>query len=223
VLIFLFFLLPRIQTLLTSLGGRLPFTTRLLIGLSEFLVTWGPVIALALVAGGVVLWAWRKKPAGREATDRRALRLPLLGAFLRDSDLLRLVQTLTLLLENGITTITALTLTERTILNTIIRRAFAEARSKIAEGLPISTALRDTGYFADLVMDILVVGDNTGNIVPGLQEVARFYRRRQQEQLNLFVGVLSVGVLMLAFVFVALIAFGVILAVFQLSANLSVR
>jgi type II secretory pathway component PulF len=223
VLVFLFFLLPRIQMLLTSLGGRLPLTTRLLVGLSEFLVVWGPVLALAFAAGSVTLWAWRKKPAGREAIDRRVLGLPLVGPFLRDADLLRLVQTLALLLENGITTITALTLTERTILNTTVRRAFSEARAKIAEGAPISTALRDTRYFADLVMDILMIGDNTGNIVPGLQEVARFYRRRQQEQLGFFVGALSIGVLLVAFVFVALIAFGVILAVFQLSANLSVR
>jgi general secretion pathway protein F len=223
VLVFLFFLLPRIQSLLSSLGGRLPLATRVLIGMSEFLVTWGPVILIALVLGGVALWAWRRTPAGREHFDRRVIGVPGLGAFLRDSDLMRLVQTLALLLENGITTITALALTERTVLNTTIRRAFNDARQKIAEGLPISTALRDTGYFPDLVMDILMIGDNTGNIVPGLQEVSRYYRRRQAKQLNFFVGALSIAVLLVAFVFVALIAFGIILAVFSLSSNLRVR
>ncbi|RME67342.1 MAG: type II secretion system F family protein [Verrucomicrobia bacterium] len=223
VLIFLYFLLPRIQTLLAGLGGKLPLPTRLLIATSEVLVTWGPVFGLGLLAGSVAIWAWRRTPKGREVIDQRVLGIPGLGSFLRDADLLRLVQTLALLLENGITTITALALTERTILNTTIRRVFTEARLKIAEGLPISTALRDTGYLPDLVADILVIGDNTGNLVPGLHEVARFYRNRQQKQLNFFVGALSIGVLMVAFVFVALIAFGIILAVFQLSANLRVR
>lgn len=223
VLMFLFFLLPRIQTLLTSLGGKLPFATRLLIGLSELLVTWGPVVAVGIAFGSVALVAWRRTPKGREVTDHRVLGLPGLGAFLRDSDLLRMVQTLALLLENGITTITALALTERTILNTTMRKAFSEARLKIAEGMHISHALRNTGYFPDLITDILVIGDNTGNIVPGLQEVARHYRKRQAQMLGMFVSVLSIGVLMCAFLFVALIAFGIILAVFQLSSNLSTR
>lgn len=223
VLVFLYFLLPRIQTLLAGLGGKLPLPTRLLIAASEIMVTWGPVFAIGLTTAGIALWAWRKKPKGREVIDHRALGFPGLGAFLRDADLLRMVQTLGLLLENGITTITALALTERTILNTTIRRTFNEARLKIAEGTTISTALRDTGYLPDLVADILVIGDNTGNLVPGLHEVARFYRNRQSKQLNFFVGAMSIGVLMVAFVFVALIAFGIILAVFQLSSNLRVR
>ena len=209
--------------MLTSLGGKLPLATRLLIGLSELLVTWGPVIAAGLAFGAVALVAWRRTPKGWEVTDHRVLGLPGIGAFVRDSDLLRMVQTLGLLLENGITTITALALTERTILNTTIRRSFSEARQKIAEGMHISHALRNTGYFPDLITDILVIGDNTGNIVPGLQEVARHYRKRQTQMLSLFINVLSVGVLLFAFMFVALIAFGIILAVFQLSSNLSTR
>lgn len=223
ILMFLFFLLPRIQTLLTSLGGKLPLATRLLIGMSEVMITWGPVVVIAAALGGVSIIAWRRTTKGREVLDQRVLGLPGIGAFLRDADLLRMVQTLALLLENGITTITALALTERTILNTTIRRSFSEARLKIAEGMHISHALRNTGYFPDLITDILVIGDNTGNIVPGLHEVARYYRKRQAQMLSLFINVLSVGVLMFAFAFVALIAFGIILAVFQLSSNLSAR
>lgn len=223
VLIFLFVLLPRIQTLLAGMGGKLPFATRLLIALSEFLVTGGPVILIGVALAGVAIWSWRRTERGRNETDRRVLSVPGFGSFLRDADLLRLVQTLGLLLENGITTITALALTERTILNTTIRRAFNDARLKIAEGLAIAVALRDTGYFPDIVTDILLVGENTGNVVPGLQEVARFYERRQTKQINFFIAALSIGVLLVAFAFVALIAFGIILAVFSMSSNLRAR
>lgn len=223
VLIFLFVLLPRIQTLLAGMGGKLPFATRLLIALSEFLVTGGPVILIGGVLAGLGLWSWRRTERGRNETDKRVLSVPGIGSFLRDADLQRLVQTLGLLLENGITTITALALTERTILNTTIRGAFNEARLKIAEGLAIAVALRDTGYFPDLVTDILLIGENTGNVVPGLQEVSRFYQRRQTKQINFFIATLSIGVLLLAFAFVALIAFGIILAVFSMSSNLRAR
>lgn len=223
VLIFLFVLLPRIETLLEGMGGQLPLATRLLIGFSNFLVLGGPVILIGGALAGVALWSWRRTERGRAEIDQRVLGVPGLGAFLRDADLMRLVQTLSLLLENGITTITALALTERAILNTTIRRAFNEARLKIAEGLAIAAALRDTGYFPDLVTDMLLIGENTGNIVPGLQEVSRYYLRRQSKQINFFIGALSVGVLLVAFAFVALIAFGIILAVFSMSSNLNAR
>ncbi len=220
ILVFLFFLLPRIQSLLMSLGERLPFSTRLLIGFSEFMIRYGLLFVIAFVGIGVGLWAWRKTEKGRNKFDERVLRIPFVGRFLRDADVLRLTQTLGLLLENGITTVSALTMTERTVGNRTIRASFSKARMKIVEGMPISSAFGATGYFPDLVVDIMTVGDNTGNIVPSLREVARYYTERQNRQINTFMGVVSVGVLMLAFAFVAMIAFGIISSVFQLSASL---
>lgn len=220
ILVFLFFLLPRIQSLLMSLGERLPFSTRILIGFSEFMISYGLLFVIAFTGIGVGLWAWRKTEKGRNFLDEKVLRVPFLGLFLRDTDVLRLTQTLGLLLENGITTVSALAMTERTVGNRTIRASFSEARMKIVEGMPISSAFSATGYFPDLVIDILTVGDNTGNIVPSLREVARYYSERQTRQINMFMGVISVGVLMLAFAFVAMIAFGIISSVFQLSASL---
>lgn len=220
ILVFLFFLLPRIQSLLMSLGERLPFSTRILIGFSEFMISYGLLFVIGFTGIGVGLWAWRKTDKGRSFLDEKVLRVPFLGNFIRDTDVLRLTQTLGLLLENGITTVSALAMTERTVGNRTIRASFSEARLKIVEGMPISSAFSATGYFPDLVIDILTVGDNTGNIVPSLREVARYYSERQTRQINMFMGVISVGVLMLAFAFVAMIAFGIISSVFQLSASL---
>jgi len=223
VLIFLFVLLPKIESLVEGMGGQLPFATRLLIGFSKFLLVGGPILVIGGALGTTAIWSWRRTEKGRSETDQRVLGVPGFGPFLRDSDLMRLIQTLALLLENGITTITALALTERTILNVTIRRAFNEARLKIAEGLAIAAALRDTGYFPDLVTDMLLIGENTGNIVPGLKEVSKYYERRQTKQINFFVAALSIGVLMVAFAFVALIAFGIVLAVFSMSSSLQSR
>jgi general secretion pathway protein F len=220
ILVFLFFLLPRIETLLASLHGQLPLATRLLIGFANFLVHYGWFFVLVGVTAGVMFWAWRRKPKGRRVTDGWLLKITGVGAFIVANDILRLVQALSLLLENGITTLPALTLTERTIQNRVFRAAFAEARGKIAEGAGISVALRSTGFFPDLVIDVLTVGENTGNIVPSLKEVGRIYRRQISQHVGVFMNVISVGVLLVAAGFVFLVAFGIISAVFQLSASL---
>jgi len=223
IMVFLFFLMPRIESLLTALRGKLPLATRLLISLADVLVTWGPVILIALTLGIVAFWTWRKRPDGRMQSDAWLLKSAGIGRFIASQEILRITQTLSLLLENGISTIPALAMTERTLQNRVLRASFAEARAKIAEGAPISGALQAMGHFPALVIDVLTVGENTGNIVPSLKEIARVYRRQITRDVNIFLNAVSIGVLMLAFAFVALIAFGIILAVLQLSASLKVR
>lgn len=219
-LIVLFFVMPRIEALLTSLQGNLPFATRLLMGSAKFLVRYGWLFALAGVTGGSIFWAWRRKPEGRMASDRWLLKITGVGQFLIANDILRLAQALSLLLENGISTLPALAMTERTIQNRVFRAAFAEARGKIAEGAGISTALSGTGFFPPLAIDVLAVGESTGNIVPSLKDLSRDFRRRLAKQVAVFISVVSVGALVAAAAFVALLAFGIISAVFQISASL---
>lgn len=218
--IVLFFVMPRIETLLASLQGHLPLATRLLMGLADFLLHYGWFLALAGFTVVSIFWAWRRKPEGRRITDGWFLKLTGVGPFLVSNDILRLTQALGLLLENGISTIPALALTERTIQNSVFRAAFTEARGKIAEGLPISQALAGTGFFPPLVLDVISVGETTGNIVPSLKDIARDYRKVISRHVNVFIGVLSYGALLLAAVFVFLLAFGIISAVFQISSSL---
>ncbi|MBK8475601.1 MAG: type II secretion system F family protein [Opitutaceae bacterium] len=221
ILIFLFFLLPRIEALLASLQGNLPFATRLLIGLAHFLVSYYGLFFVLVVATGItIFWAWRRKPAGRLISDGWLLKVTGVGSFILANDILRLTQAFSLLLENGITTLPALAMTERTIQNQVFRAAFAEARGKIAEGAGISTALGGTGFFPPLVIDVISVGESTGNIVPSLKEVARDFRKRIDKQVGVFVSFVSIGALMLSAGFVALVAFGIISAVFQISSSL---
>ena len=220
IMIFLFFLLPRIETLLASLQGNLPLATRLLVAFANFLVGYGWFFALVAGTGATIFWRWRAKPEGRLASDRWLLKVTGVGAFIVANDILRLSQTLGLLLENGISTLPALAMTERTIHNRVFRAAFAEARGKIAEGAGISAALAGTGFLPPLVLDVLAVGESTGNIVPSLHEIARDYRKRISKQVGVFVSVVSIGALLAAAAFVALVAFGIISAVFQISASL---
>lgn len=221
VLLFLFFLLPRIQGLLTSLGGNLPWSTKLLIGLAEGSLAYGWIVAIGIVFGVVALLSWRKTEAGRVTFDQWTLRLPWLGPFLRDVQVLRLTQVLSLLLENGITMVQSLHMTERSLSNRSMRQRFVEARSKVTEGASLSSALKGTGYFDGMALDIFTVGENTGNVVPGLKQLTRQYAERVDGAIKAFIGVTSIGVLVFVFLFVGLVALGIISAVFQLSTSLS--
>jgi type II secretory pathway component PulF len=216
---FLTFLLPRLQTLLDSLHGKMPVSTQILIGLSHFALHYGVLVLGALVIAGVSFWRWRATEAGRRTTDAWALKLPLLGTFSIAQTVLAFSQTLSVLLENGITAAEALRMTERQISNRVHREAFNVATARVLEGEALSVALQRTGCFPDLVLDRLAIGENTGNIVPSLKDVAANYRQIISQQLNFFTRVIAGVILMAVFVFVGFIAFAMVSAVFQLSAS----
>jgi type II secretory pathway component PulF len=221
VFLFLFSLLPQIEGLLASLGGDLPTSTKLLITLSDGMLKYGWIgaIGIALAVGGLA--SWRNSEKGRAKFDTLILRVPGLGRFIRDSQVLQFTQTLTLLLENGIIMVQALVMAERSLFNVSMREAFSEARVKVTEGVALSAAFKSTGYFEDMALDVFTVGENTGDVVPGLRQMSRQYSEMIDKFVRVSLGIISTGVLLGVFVMVGLIAVGIISAVFKLSGSLS--
>lgn len=220
ILFFLFFLMPRLKGLLTALGGELPWATKILVNGSEFGLRYGPFLLIAAVIGSIFFWQWRRTPAGRLATDELALRLPVLRGFAVRGTVLNFAHTLAVLLENGITTAEALRLAERTVGNQALRARFGEATDRVLEGEALSLALGRTEIFEPLLLDRLSVSEQTGSLAPGLRDVARTCRGELDRFLNTFTKSISAGVLIVAFSFVAFIAYAIVSAVFQVSASL---
>jgi type II secretory pathway component PulF len=219
ILFFLFFLLPRLQTLLGSLGGRLPPSTQLLVVFSEFLLHYGPFLLAGGTAAGLGWWRWRRTPAGRAASDAWLLHAPLAGAFLVRVTILNFSHTLAILLENGITTAEALRLAERTVVNTALRRSLREATDRVLEGETLSASLARTRLFPPLVLDRLAIGEQTGSLAPSLRVIAQNYQADLGAWLQNFTRLVSTAVLLCAFGFVAFLAYAIVSAVFQVSAS----
>ncbi len=219
IIFFMVFLLPRLQTLLKSLGGELPTSTRILLGFSEFGLKYGIFVIVAAIVFGASFWRWRATEPGRLQTDAWALKLPLIGPFSVSQTVLAFSQTLSVLLENGITTSEALRMTERQIQNRVHRAAFDAATDRVLEGEALSAALTRTECFPDLVLDQLSVGENTGNLVPSLKKIAVAYQKAITQQLNAFTSIIATVVLLGVFSFVGFIAFAIVSAVFQLSSS----
>jgi general secretion pathway protein F len=222
VLFFIFVLLPRLEALLTSLGSDLPTSTKILIGVSDFLIRYGIFVIGGGIIAALIFWRWRATEVGRASSDAWLLKLPLVGPFAISQTVLSFSQTLSVLLENGITAAEALRMTEKQIGNRVHRAAFDTATARVLEGEALSVALGRTGCFPDLVLDRLAVGENTGNVVPSLKQISKAYQKLISNQLNYFSKVLSSGVLISVFVFVGFIAFAIVSAVFKVSASFKI-
>lgn len=223
IIFILLFLMPRLESLLHSLGGKLPLSTKLLVGFSGFAMHYGLILIGAAVFGAITFWRWHHTKIGRAKTDAWMLRIPVVGPFLVSQTVLAFSQTLSVLLENGINASEALRMTERQITNTVHRLAFKQATERVLEGEALARALQRTGFLPPLVLDQLSVGENTGNVVPSLKKIGNTYRKLISDQLNAFTKVLASVVLLGVFAFVGFIAFAVLSAVFQLSQSIKLR
>lgn len=219
IVFFIVVLLPKIESLLTALGGKLPLATRLLIELSHFFISYGVFAVLALSLAAASFWRWRKSESGRARTDEWMLRVPFARTFVTTTTVMNFSQTLAVLIENGVTTAEALRMTERVISNRTHRQAFSVATGRVLEGEGLSLALARTGCFPNLVLDRLAVGENTGNVVPSLKEIARTYQKDLSRSLQAFTTIISTAVLLFAFTFVGFLGYAIFSAVFSLSAS----
>ena len=219
ILFFVFFLMPRLQGLLASLGGKLPFATQALVSSAQFMVRYGVFIVPIIVITVIAIWRWRQTEPGRRAIDAWMVRFTLVRGFVLETTLLNFTQVLAVLLENGIPTAEALRLTERTVVNRTVQAGLHAATDRVLEGESLSNSLAKTGYFPDLLLDRLAVGESTGKLAPCLRDIAKNYAAQHTRRLHALTNVISSAVLLFAFSFVGFIAYAIISAVLQVSAS----
>lgn len=221
VVILVLYLIPQIETMLEQMGGDMPLVTKLLIGAADASVSYGPfiIVAICLAVFGIV--SWRKTPAGKTKADRIILRLPLLGRIYLYANIYSTTNLLSTLLSSGVNTTEALRLVEKTIPNDILRAKFTSARRQIQEGVSMANAIQRVRFLPEIALDILTVGENTGNIVSSLNDINNIYRGELTKMLNRLTA-LTAGIALGGAIFlVAVIAISVILSV--LSAGQSVQ
>ncbi|MGK0309500.1 MAG: type II secretory pathway component PulF [Lentimonas sp.] len=222
VVIFLTVLLPQIQKMLDRLGGELTWSAQLLISGSHFLIQIGPFALVALIIGIFAFNKWSKTTSGRKKSDKWQLKIPIVGRIIYYSNLFQSGNLISTLLESGINTTEVMRLTERTIKNTDLRERFRIARNQINEGLSVAQALKRNQFMPDLAIDILAVGEDTGNLVHSMNEITKGFRNELTKRLNLLTNLVASAALACAFLMVALIAIGIVTSVFQVSQTLSV-
>ncbi|HAV14101.1 MAG TPA: hypothetical protein DCX06_11515 [Opitutae bacterium] len=221
VIIFLLVLLPEIQKMLEKLGGELTMSARILIEGSDYLIKFGPFIVVTGVIASFAIRQWRGTTKGLIASDRLALKLPLLGKIFYYSDMFQCGNLVSTLLESGINTTETLRLTERTIKNTDLRERFNIARGQVNEGLSVAQAFKRNEFMPDLAIDILSVGENTGNLAHSMDEITKGFRVELSKRLSALTNIVATGALVFAFCLVALIAIGIVTSVFEVSKTLS--
>ena len=184
--VLLIFVIPVFQSMFASVNMELPLPTRVVIGLSEFLIGyWWAIIAA--VAGAVFLIRqYYATPDGHKNIDRMMINSPVLGDVIRKSAVSRFTRTLGTLISSGVSILDGLEITAKTSGNRVIHDAVMESRASIAGGETIAAPLERSKVFPPMVISMIAVGEQTGGLDEMLTKIADFY----DEEVDVAVGAL---------------------------------
>lgn len=214
------FIIPRFKAVFAKLGGELPAPTQLLMRMSDFMVAYGWIIALAAAAGVVLFNRWKKTPAGRAKVDGWKLRAPLISGIVACGAYSSLAFTLQTLLTNGVNVLQALKIAENTCDNAVIGQALATARKRVTDGTSISGPLAASGAFPRMMTDMLAVGEQAGSLSSSLGHIGHRYQKDMDRNIAKFTTALGPLMIGLISIGVGFIAYAIVSAVFAMSSHI---
>jgi type IV pilus assembly protein PilC len=202
---------PIFTTLFAGLGVSLPLPTRIVIALSHFVASFGPILIVLFILLGIGIRWYYGTPSGRMVIDALILKIPILGPVMRKISVARFSRTLGTLITSGVPMLEAMDITSRTSGNAVIERAIAQVRKAIEGGRTIVDPLRETGVFPNMVVQMIGVGEHTGSLDSMLQKVADFY----EDEVDAAVGDLLTALEPMIILFLGIVVGGVVISMYM--------
>ena len=190
VIVVLVFVLPSFKPLFAEAGKALPPETQLVMDVGDFMTNWSWALLIGAAILGFALRRALKDKAFKRRWDGLMLRLPLLGPLFAKIDVERFSRTLGTLLKNGVSLPAALVVTGDTLANTVIADAVRGAATGLKEGDSLSRYLRGAGKFPSLALDMMRVGEESGQLDGMLLRQAELYEREIRHTIDRLVALL---------------------------------
>lgn len=208
--IFLTFLVPQLSVLLGKSGQKLPLITQSLISVSLFCAHWWWAI-LAFVGAVVTgIRLYLSTPSGTAWWHRTQLDIPVIGPVLRARFHAELTQNLSTLVSNGVTMLSAMELLRGATGNTYLQGLLQDVTAMVREGGSLASSLRKTGFFPPVLLDILGVGEQTGDLSGSLNRAAKRYDRELSSRIQVLTTLIQPAVILIVALFVGVVAYSMI-------------
>jgi type II secretion system protein F len=211
------YFIPKFSEIFRKMGGNLPAPTQIVMAISYFLRDYW----FAFGAGLLALFAtWKRvseTAAGRAAIDRVRLRFPLFGDIVKKNAISRFARTLGTLLKSGVPILSALQIAKESMGNVILMRDIDEASAGVKQGRSLAELLRKSRTFPVMVIDMIAVGEEGGNLDEVLVNIADTFDRQVDRAVKVFVTLFEPALLLVMACIVGFIVVSMLLPVFTLS------
>lgn len=216
VLLLIFVVLPMLISNFAGFGIEPPRVTQVVLGVRDWMVAQWYIVLGAIAAAVFGMRRYLRTPLGRRQRDRLLLKIPIIGQLQKMMVFSRFSRTLSLLLNSGIAMVQALNIVERVLENVIVQDSVMESRTAVNRGEPLSESLRRNKLFPLMLTQMVLVGEETGNLESTLEQVSDYYDREVNYVVARFTKALEPIVMLILAVVVLFILISVYLPMMQM-------
>lgn len=220
-LLFAVYLIPKLTELLDSTGGELPLGAQIIMHFSGFVKSTWWILAIAGVVAWLLFKLWRTRPESAIPWARVKLRAPLFGRIFKARFYVQFLETMANLVGNGLPMIQALQLTQQATENPYLRRELDGVLVHVGEGVSLSRALDRSGQFPPLLLDMVSVGEQTGNIADALAKAAERFDRELEKTVEKITALVQPSIICLLAGMVGIMAYLMVNTIFQTMASMN--
>jgi general secretion pathway protein F len=215
--VLLTYIVPKITVLFSDMNQALPTPTLLLIRFSDFLKSFWWILVLCMFAAIFVFRIIRRTKKGRRMIDKTLLFLPMIGPLTKKLAAGRFSRTLGSLLENGVSMLLALGIVKNIVGNVLVSQAVETAAQDIAKGQDLATALGAFDVFPSLCVQMIQVGEQSGELETMLYKIADVYEREVEANIMRMTALLEPVMILVMGVMVGFIVLSICLPIFEMN------
>ena len=215
IIVLVTFVLPKFTNIFADMGTELPFSTQMLVALSNFLLASWWIILLVIVAGSFLMKSYLKTEAGRYTFDK--LKLTLLGDVILKLETARFCRTLGALLRSGVPLLQAVRNSRDIIGNFVVSSSLDRVTKEIKEGKGIAKPLSDADIFPELAMSMIQVGEETGQLDGMLIKIADSYEKSLKISIKRFISIMEPSLIITMGLIVGFIVISLLMAIFSIT------
>lgn len=220
IVFFMVKLLPTFLTIFEGMQVQLPLMTRMLIGVSHGFSRYWWLLGLIIVAAYVIFKRFQSTEDGKRKLDEWKMNAPVFGKVVQLNLFGQFARTLCTLLENGVPVLTALKITEQVMPNRIVREAIARTREEVTDGKTIAQPLERSKIFPQLMIDLLKIGEDSGDVPGALRNLADTYENELSIALRVMTNMIEPAIIIVMAVGVGFLLLSVLSAMFAMTANI---
>jgi len=211
--------IPNLSVILEEIGQDVPIYTRIVIGASDFLVRYVLLLGVLFVVAGVFLYRYSKTVTGREMFSRARMQIPVIGGIYEKLFLSRISDNLATMLKSGVQILRGLEVTSSVVGDPVYEKILKAATTDVKGGMPVSEALRKHPEVPGIVVAMLKIGEETGNMGKILDTMARYYRREVNNAVDTLVSLIEPFMIIALAVGVATLLAAVLIPIYNIAAG----
>ncbi|MEK7595820.1 MAG: type II secretion system F family protein [Patescibacteria group bacterium] len=214
------FVIPKLSTMYESLKAELPLSTKILIGVSDFIISYWWFVIIMCIGLVIAFRYFSKTESGAILLSRIAFSLPIFGVINKEKDLTEFTQTFSLLIASGIPIVESLSIVSDAVGNVLLKESIVNAAKNVSKGYALSRYMRGDPNFPPVISQMVAVGEETGALDTVLERLSTYFASNAENAIKSLSTALEPIILIMLGGMVLLLILSIITPIYQITSSL---